>query len=438
MKLYKCYKYLVIALSLSAASSCTKLEQISPNSATDQQVLTTREGIIALSIGIRQFYSTTGLSSTLLLPSVTAREVKGVATFTNTLELEAGGTALPTANGSLLSYWSTMQQEMAMCENIIANAPNVATIDPALLSGIMGQAYLFKAIALTELAMAFEQANINTSITEPVTFVPRAQVLAEAIRLLGLGVSAITTTPPSSTFTSQVAGPDFDLVNTLYAYEARINLIAGNYQDALTNANLVDLSKTSKYSYSTLSPNPLYTLFGVTKSYIPRVHYGLSASLYEVDDKRLNFYFTNPVNVVNGDSVITLAGFSSTQTTPIPVYMPDEIRLIKAEAILRSDGSLTDALDLINAVRTQASGDPFGVNAGLPEYSGAVSKDDLLLEVYKQRCAELYMSGLKWEDTRRFNRPAPPDDFSERNRIFYPYPDQERINNSNTPADPAI
>jgi hypothetical protein len=62
----------------------------------------------------------------------------------------------------------------------------------------------------------------------------------------------------------------------------------------------------------------------------------------------------------------------------------------------------------------------------------------LLLEVYKQRCAELYLSGLKWEDTRRFDRPAPPADLTERNRIFYPYPDQERLNNPNTPADPAI
>jgi len=436
MKYY--HKPLFAVLLLLLASSCTKLNQISPNSATDQQVLTTREGIIALSIGLRQFYSTTGLSNTLLLPSVTAREVKGVATFTNTLELEAGGTALPTANGSLLAYWSTMQQEMAMCESIIDNAPKVTTLDAGLLSGVMAQAYLFKAIALSELAMAFEQANLNTSITDPVSFVPRDQVFAEAIRLLDLAVSTVTTTPPSAVFVSQVTGTDFDLVNSLYAYEARINLMAGHYQEALTNAGLVDPAKTSRYTYSTLSPNPLYTLFGVTKSYIPRANFGLPAGLFDPADRRLAFYFTAPGAMVNGDSVVTLAGFSATQTTAIPVYMADEIKLIRAEAILRSDGPLTDALDLINEVRTQTSGDPNGVNAGLDAYSGAVTKEDLLLEVYRQRCAELYMSGLKWEDTRRFNRPAPPSDNSERNRIFYPYPDQERINNSNTPADPAI
>ncbi len=97
-----------------------------------------------------------------------------------------------------------------------------------------------------------------------------------------------------------------------------------------------------------------------------------------------------------------------------------------------------DALTQINLVRTQTAGDPFGVNAGLPPYSGPVTQADLLLEVYKQRCAELYLSGQRLEDSRRFNRPFSPENLTERNRNFYPYPDQERVNNPNTPPDPVI
>lgn len=430
------YKLLLVVFTL-VVSSC-KLDQLNPNSATDKDALTTRDGIIALSIGLRQYYSTTGLSNTLLMPSVTSREVKGIATFTSTIELENGGTALPTANANVLAYWSSMQHEMGMCESVIANAPAIATLEPGLLSGIMAQAYLFEATSLAELAMAFEQANLKTNTAVPVTFVPRAQVFAEAIRLLDLGIATINTTPTSTSFTSLVAGTDFDLKNTLYAYAARLNLMAGNYQKALDNANLVDLSKTSRFTYTTLSPNPLYTIFAITKSYRPRDNFGLPAGLYEAGDKRYAFYFTTPNATVNADVVTTLAGFSSTQTTAIPLYLTDEIKLIQAEAMLRLNGSLTNALILINAVRTQTTGDPFGVNAGLPAYSGAVTTDALLLEVYKQRCAELYLSGLKWEDARRFNRPAPPANVTERNRIFWPYPDQERINNPNTPSDPAI
>jgi hypothetical protein len=364
--------------------------------------------------------------------------MKGFATFTTVLELEAGGTALPTANAGVLNYWSAMQREMTQCENVIANAPQISSIEPTLLSGIMGQAYLFKAIALAELAMAFEQANLNTSTATPVSFTPRAQVFAEAIRLLDLGVAAVKANAPNASFSTLIAGPDFDLVNTLYAIEARINLMAGNYQKALDNANLVDLTKTSRFTYTTQSPNPLYTLFNVTKSYVPRDNFGLPSGLYYSGDQRYNFYFNGIKTTIGGEVTVGLTGFAATQTSAIPVYLTDEIKLIKAEAILRLNGSLTDALTQINAVRTQTTGDLFGVNAGLPAYSGPVTNADLLLEVYKQRCAELYLSGLKWEDTRRFNRPAPPTDLSERNRIFYPYPDQERLNNPNTPADPAI
>jgi hypothetical protein len=430
------YKILTIVM-LALASSC-KLDQVNPNAAAGEQVLTTREGIIALSVGLRQFYSTTGLSSIILAPSTTSREMKGFATFTTVLELEAGGTALPTANAGILNYWSAMQREITMCDNVITNAPQISSIEPTLLSGIMGQAYLFKAMALAELAMAFPQANINTNTSAPVTFVPREQVFAEALRLLDLGIATVTANAPNASFTTLVTGTEFNLINTLYAMEARISLMAGNNQKALDNANFVDLTKTSNFTFTTQSPNPLYTLFNVTKSYVPRDNFGLTAALYYTDDQRYKFYFNGVKSTIGGEVTIGLTGFAASPTTAIPVYLVDEIKLIKAEAILRLNGSIADALAQINTVRTQGSGDLNGVNAGLPAYTGVVTPEALLLEVYKQRCAELYLSGLKWEDTRRFNRPAPPADLTERNRIFYPYPDQERLNNPNTPADPAI
>lgn len=431
-------KYKILTVMMLAFASSCELDQVNPNAAAGEQVLTTREGIIALSIGLRQFYSTTGLSSIILAPSTTAREMKGFATFTTVLELEAGGTELPTANAAIFNYWSSMQREMTMCENVINSAPQISSLEPALLSGIMGQAYLFKAMALAELAMAFPAANINTSTSAPPTFVDRAQVFAEALRLLDLGVAAVRENPPNASFSTNISGAGFDLVNTLYAMEARISLMAGNYQKALDNANLVDLTKTSSFSFTTQSPNPLYTLFNVTKSYVPRDNFGLPAALYYADDQRYKFYFNGVKSTIGGEITVGLTGFAASPTTAIPVYLNDEIKLIRAEAILRLNGPVNDALTQINAVRTQVSGDLNGVNAGLPPYNGEVTTEALLLEVYKQRCAELYLSGLKWEDTRRFNRPVPPADLSERNRIFYPYPDQERLNNPNTPADPAI
>jgi starch-binding outer membrane protein, SusD/RagB family len=76
------------------------------------------------------------------------------------------------------------------------------------------------------------------------------------------------------------------------------------------------------------------------------------------------------------------------------------------------------------------------IGANLPAYSGTVDQASILTEVYKNRCIELFMSGLKLEDSRRFGRPGAGTASAERNRNYYPYPDSERFNNTNTPADP--
>ena len=86
-------------------------------------------------------------------------------------------------------------------------------------------------------------------------------------------------------------------------------------------------------------------------------------------------------------------------------------------------------------MRTKTT-DIYGVNANLQIYTGAVTQDAVLLEIYRQRCIELYMTGLKLDDSRRFGRPGPGDVNAERSRNFYPYALSEKQNNPNTPPDP--
>ncbi|RYZ49533.1 MAG: RagB/SusD family protein, partial [Chitinophagaceae bacterium] len=75
--------------------------------------------------------------------------------------------------------------------------------------------------------------------------------------------------------------------------------------------------------------------------------------------------------------------------------------------------------------------DAFGVGADLPQINGPLTQQQILNEIYRQRSIELFMSGLRLEDMRRFDRPV-----AERRRNFLPYPFLERDNNTNTPADP--
>jgi len=106
--------------------------------------------------------------------------------------------------------------------------------------------------------------------------------------------------------------------------------------------------------------------------------------------------------------------------------------LIKAEAMARTN-NLTGALTELNKVITKtATADLFKVGAGLSA-STASTSTEILDEIYNNRCIELYMSGLKLEDMRRFGRPV-----TERKRNFFPYPFRERDGNPNTPADPSF
>ena len=106
--------------------------------------------------------------------------------------------------------------------------------------------------------------------------------------------------------------------------------------------------------------------------------------------------------------------------------------LIKAECNARKN-ALNDAVIELNKILTKkAAGDIWGIGADLPAYTGAITTDGILTEIFKQRCIELFLTGLKLEDSRRFSRSNP----AERSRNFYPYPLTERDNNTNTPADP--
>jgi hypothetical protein len=439
----------IIFYSVLAATSLMnwqcKTEYLNPNAPTEEVIVTSREGLITLSIGMKQFYATSALEALVVTPGTTSRETKGITTFTNIIEIESGGTALPTFNGNVLSVWSRMLRVMTMAEQIIANAPSVLATDDAMRSGVTAHAYLFKAMALGGLATAFEQLPAQTNRSGQATFVTRQVALEQAITLLDQADALLAATAPSTEFNTRVIGANFNLRNSVNAYRARYNMMAGKYAAAITASDLVPANSISQFVYDgAQSVNPVYTQLRVSNNYAPRDNFGLPAGMFDPADARLAFYLQGAVVVVAGENLRTIKGFAQANNSPIPLYLPDEMRLIKAEAIVRSNGVLANAVTEINAVRQQSTGDAFGVNANLPAYSGLVTATDLLVEIYRQRCAELFLSGLRLEDSRRFARPAPPANVNpvpvtfERNRNFYPYPDQERLTNPNTPADPAL
>ena len=434
----------LLSLMVFALSSCeTDFEN--PNSATSEQTFSSREGIVASAVGMQQLYSTTGLRYAIETPAITTREGAITTTFQNMIELEDGGSVLPDFNSNVQGLWATMLRVIKVAEDIETNVANI-DLEPGTASGLLAHAKLFKAMAIGNLSQHYEQVIVQTSNENDAVFVSRLEGYTTAIALLNEAQSILATTPASSEFTEGVTLGNIDLANSIKAFSARYNLFAGNYDAALTSAESVDLSSVSNFVYDSQNLNPIWSRVFLNDSpnFKPRDNFGLpSEFVFEETDGRLAFHLV-PLDETNqnGLPIEDLAGFYNINTGSIPLYVPDEMNLIIAEANLRkATADLSTAEEALNEVLTDTD-DPVNINANASPYGGAATTEALLDAVYQNRRAELFLTGLSLEDSRRFDRPEPSGTAmnyeEERNRNFYPYPDTERNSNPNTPNNPSL
>ncbi|MGY5845988.1 hypothetical protein ACW6QP_01095 [Salegentibacter sp. HM20] len=443
----KKYRYLKLGFIcfLSLLNGSCETDFSNPNQATDEQTYSSREGILAASIGMQQLYSTSALRWNIETPAITTREAAITTTFQNMIELEDGGSVLPNFNANINGLWSTNLRIMKISEELQNNIPALE-LAPGTQSGLLAFAKLFKAMTIGNLAQNFEQVIVETEQNNNAEFVSRQEGYEFAISQLEEALSLINANPVSDEFTNEITVGNIDLSNSIQAMIARYSLFAGNYEKAITAANSVDQSSVSLFYYDAINLNPIWSrvYLNNTPNFKPRDNFGLPQEFdFSEEDGRFDFYLI-PLEETNqnGLPIEDLAGFFDENTEPIPLYIPDEMNLIIAEANLRkSDPDIATAINALDRVRTDTN-DPLGINANLAPYTGSNEISDLFREIYKNRRAELFLTGLSLEDSRRFNRPEPSlsagNYDEERNRNFYPYPERERNSNPNTPADPEI
>lgn len=436
-------KFFFVWIFVLSTFSC-QTNFVNPNAPTDVQILSTRNGLLNLSVGVLQLYATQGLRWVIETPAVTTREVGITTTFQNMIELEDGGQKLPNTNTNVSGLWATMLRIIRMCDDLLANAEKVP-MEAGTRVGIMAHARLFKAMAIGALAQHYEQVVVSPA-TKNAEFVHRTDAYKIAAALLKKSEADLLSQKISKAFDQAVLQENIDLLNTTRTYLARYQLFAGNYQAAIEAAGSVNLSSVSNFRYDELNPNPIWgrVVKNNISSFKPRDNFGLPKSLApDPNDGRIAFYL-KPLEAKNQNNlpIEDLRGFFTTDVQPIPVYLPTEIDLILAEAELRkANPDFKQARNALNAVLTQTN-DRYGLNARLPAYSGPETVEAMLTEIYKNRRIALFLTGMSLEDSRRFNRQAPGGEAGkfteERNRNFYPYPQRERSNNSNTPPDPQI
>jgi starch-binding outer membrane protein, SusD/RagB family len=424
-------------------TSCSVKEYTDPSSIADTNVISSVDGLFGLCNGM-QFRYSVGRQSPLYQgfssSGLTTYELK-LLNLGNTDEanLSSGLASVTAGNTINAGIWTQSYLLLNEANRLLDNL-GVAT-NSNTKAVLQSYGSLYKALAFGTLATFFEKMPVTLGKNQ--AFVTRNEALTQAVALLSSAEAALVAATAASPAEVNAAiakvAAGVDLKNTLIALQARYNVMLKDYAKALAAANKVDLTKKSAFKFDAVNVNPIFFVSYSNRNVVEPTSktFGLPPSLIPdtLNDKRLAFYL-NPL----ASATVNLGyGFARNNTSDIPVYLPGEMRLIKAECLAQTDlVAATAELDAI--IKKKPADDVWGVGADMAAgYTGAATKDAILTEIYRQRCIELCNSGLRLEDSRRFNRPGSEAAVStrERGRDFMPYPQTERDNNTSTPADPA-
>lgn len=419
---------LIILLTMVLVASCDN-EYLDPFATLEPDVVSSEENLINLINGLQRRVSTDRTS-----PIYTVATTTGLNTAELRLlnpgnlgenEILLGGNEVSGDNEVLSNMWSQLMLTRKEATLAIDNA-SVAS-STARANTIKAYGLFYRALAHGTLIQYFEQ--VPLTIGKNSKFNDRSTVLNSVIADLNEAVSLASSGDNSISFTST-----FDISDVSHAMLARYQLMSGDFDGAISNAAKASITNTSNvWTYDAAFPNPLAFWFSSNNVHQAKdQNFGLSGALVPNSaDERIAFHTSvDPKDTTNTNFVVK--GFYQSKTTSIPVYLPGEMLLIQAEAHARQN-EITEAISFLDKVLTKTSAtDAFGLGANLAAYAGANDQNSVLVEIYRNRRIELYLVGLALEDTKRFNRPD-----SDFNRVYYPYPNDERDNNSNTPKNPS-
>jgi hypothetical protein len=424
-------KIALVLMLFMTASSC-KQDFKDPNGALATDVLKSAKGLTGVAVGLQRVYSV-GRPG-VFFSSITANGFVTNELFLSNagnipeLQLFTGGAKVDGTNAILTNLWANSSKIIFDADNVINNAANLS--DKSYASGLIAYSSIFKALAIGNLSQYWQQ--VPNGVGQQVNFVSRKDGFIKAIAVIDNALSVITANQISSAFLANIP-KGIDIKNTLYALKARYALFSENYPLALTSAGSVDLNVKSYFGFDGNAPNPIYDIATSTNNVFQPLNATLGlkgTDVPDANDKRVPFHILFGTKA----PLISLNGFGNATAAIIPVYLPGEMILIKAEALARQPDPGNALIELNKVVTKTAALDVFGLGAALPELTGSYSQEELLALIYKHRCIELYLSGLKIEDMRRFAKPL-----TDRKRNFFPFPFVERDGgNLNVPADPAF
>lgn len=397
----------LVVAAASAVAGCD-LDLTNPNTPPEEVVLNTPDGIIALATGMQAQFAGTGVGSGMVLNAVRAPALVTDEWGTTTRALAAdqslqSGQGVDGSFGVVTGPFTTGFRVIRSAEDLLENAPRVE-LGPGTTAGILALAKTFKAMTLGILIQQYTQVPVSARIGDN-ALQPRAVVLDTVIALLESARADLASVPTASLadFRSRVQGSSYDLGQVIDAMLARYHLIRGDYQEAIDAAARVPRNRLNSFIYPDPNRNPIW---GYAHSLLYVAGLNEFVTEAEAGDRRPEYWLRTDQNpfTVRGTALRNLRrpDAATGRNDPYPIFLPDEMRLIQAEAYARL-GNFERALELVNQVRTQQSSTLDEPVAGLPPLSAEEmdTLEEALARIAYERRYELYMQGLRWEDIRR-------------------------------------
>ena len=416
-----------IAFASAAMLAGCNLDKTNPNAPSQGTILTSRDGIVALAVGLQGRYAT-GMAYFIYPGGLISDELgTPIAALQSYKDAEVG--ALSDTYGAVEDPWTTHYQTIKSADDLIANAPNV-NLGDATLSGILSMSYLLKAASLGEMIQQYQQIIVNPQAATP-TFVDRPTALAAVLALLDSALAQSNLVASRPEFDGSIKSAGFNVKNTIYAMQARYQRMANNWPAALAAANAADTSVVSIMNFSDQAINPVFDLSSRSSYIRPRDTVRVIA---EPGDARVAFNINGATVAGTVRPIRSFAQYSAT-TSPIAFYWPGELMLIKAEAYANTN-QLALAAQMVNYVRTRCGGAANQPKACLLPMPGFMlaTKEQIIAEIYNQRKFELFGTGLRWEDVRRLGLVSATSAYAK--RCWLLYPNSERNTEPNVPANP--
>jgi starch-binding outer membrane protein, SusD/RagB family len=420
---------LCTAVVLATTIASCDLDLENPNAPTEEEIVSSRDGIIAVAVGMQGQFAQS-IDDWLVTSSLATDEwgTRSIALISY-ISLFTGDNFDVAYDVVLQPYARTYQ--VVNSANIVLEGVRTLTLGVGLEAGLGAVANLFKAMALGFAYQQYEELAVDVDPAGAPT-VPRAQVLDSVIVLLERARAAYGSVSAAdlTEFNARALGPGINLANTVDAMLARYYLFDGRYAEAITAADRVDQGVISELRYPAPTVNPVRNLaFGL--NYVGGLLRGFARQA-QPGDARVQYWVdtlaaTQAANPP--DTLLKPLKKYSGVNEPFPLYFPDEMKLIKAEALARQGGAanFAAAAALVNEVRTDNVAQVDEPTAALAPLlpTELDTEAELLDAIAYERRYELYEQGLRWEDTRRLGTARTTTPTFE----FLPLPRQECVTN---------